>query len=37
MLLASLVLLAADEDNGQASAEVHDFGDPLWYGVSWKG
>jgi hypothetical protein len=29
LLIISQILLAADEDDGQALAEMQDFGDPL--------
>jgi hypothetical protein len=31
LLVEAQILLAADKDNGQALAEVQDFGDPLWH------
>lgn len=30
LLVVSQILLATDEDDGQAGAEVQDLGDPLW-------
>lgn len=34
LLVEAQILLAADEDNGQALAEMQDFGDPLCHLVS---
>lgn len=30
LLVVAQILLAADEDNGEALAEMKDLGDPLW-------
>ena len=32
LLVEAQILLAANKDDGQALAEVQDFGDPLWHG-----
>jgi hypothetical protein len=34
LLVKTQILLASDEDYGQALAEMQDFGDPLWARVS---